>query len=65
MQIGFIGGGRMCASFSRYLQTCPIDIAGTLTKADLYLDFTQRKVNGKNACPVFARMRHCFSHRAG
>lgn len=51
MQIGFIGGGRMCASFSRYLQTCPIDIAGTLTKADLYLDFTQRKVNAKTLAP--------------
>ena len=51
MQIGFIGNGRMCASFSGYLQTCPVSSAGTLTKADLYLNFTQRKVNTKTLEP--------------
>lgn len=45
MRIGFIGGGRMCRSFCKYLALFPIEIADILTKQTLYTDFDRRCIN--------------------
>lgn len=62
MRVGFLGAGRMCTSFCKYLHSCKVEVSGVLSKKDLYQTENQMRADVlapflKNCDIVFLTVR--------